>query len=256
MASKDDRVKLEIDGPGITPQTVDAVAAIEIARAYFHLLIKFAAEHDEKLVFKGLGVEDKCVALTSSPSNPSVAEYGAFEVQRMLEKGLRPSKKLEGSYNALREALLLLPKDQRANALVSGKKLRLTAQPVEEFHSHVSATKLRVRVVGIEGINRFRARFVSESEDRAFYLDVSESQAMDLAKSFQQEVEATVRLRRDSLGSIAGGELIEAKTIGPRGQAVEAWREWLAENAGDWEDVDDIEQALGEEAAEHGDDRP
>lgn len=64
MAADDDgHLKLEIDGPGVKPETLDPLVTLELARAYFRLLRRVAEEREVSLELTGLAIEDKSVAV-------------------------------------------------------------------------------------------------------------------------------------------------------------------------------------------------
>lgn len=242
-----DALKLEIDGPGVHPQTVDPLATLDLGRAYLRLLNKIAEEAQVSLEFKGLAIEDKCAALVFSTPKLGLAEQAALEAHRLLGGEQLVPHRLESVAEDFRAAVRCLPKEQSVTVLVGTKRLPVPVQPQVKLLPMRSVTNLRAMVLAVGGKNP-TARFTSKSEGvRPFTVRVEEvSVAQALGAQLFREVEVEVQLDRDRDGTILSGKLLSFIPVGePSENDLERWRAWYRSAAAEWDNVEDIEQELG-----------
>src|SRR5260221_3925629 len=60
---KRDGLMFELDGPGVTPESVDSLLLLRLADAWFKLVAKASEAGNIGLSFRGLRIRDKCVAV-------------------------------------------------------------------------------------------------------------------------------------------------------------------------------------------------
>jgi hypothetical protein len=219
-----ERLKIELDGPGVQPETVDAQALIALAGAYFALLQKIASvDLDEELGLQGIRIEDKCVAVSTLPSNDALALAAAQHLAYAMQGDAYGRH--AGEFKALRKALDMLPSGYTARAMVGDwhQALEHTTEPLVSYPYAV--TTLRVRLVRVGGTAP-TAQFESGSEDDRFTLSMSEDLARQLAPLLYQELEATMTFTRDDRGKIRQGRLDSFEKL-DEGNAFELWHTWF-----------------------------
>jgi len=240
-----DALKLEIDGPGVHPETLDPLATLELGRAYLRLLNKIADEAQVSLEFKGLGIEDKCAALVFPTDKMTFAEQAALEAHRLLGGQQLVPHRLEVVTDDFRAAVRALPKEQSVTVLVGARRLPVPVQPQVKQQPVRSITKLRTVVLAVGG-KQPTARFLSKSEGpRPFTVRIEEIPvAQQLGAHLFLNVDAEVQVERDNEGTIVGGKLLGFVPVG-KADDLDAWRAWYKSAALDWDNVEDIEHELG-----------
>ena len=81
---KQDELAIEFDGPDVTPGTLDARTALELAAAYLDLLQNIASDAGQEIRFTGLHVKDKCAVITTETSAPSLTRSAATQAARYI----------------------------------------------------------------------------------------------------------------------------------------------------------------------------
>jgi hypothetical protein len=244
LSRRSDDLRLEIDGPGVHPETLDPLATLELGAAYLKLLKKIAEEARVDLEFKGLTVQDKCAALQFTPDNPARAEAVAVEAFELLEGGRLTPHVLESVLSGFRSAVNNLPSQQSVTVLVRSRKLPVRPAPVAKPEKRVSSTKLRAVVLQVGGKNP-TVRFVSKSEgERPFTVSADKEQARELGALLFELVDAEVQLERNPDGVIAKGRLLKFTPVSAE-KNLQAWTDWYKAAASEWDDVEDIEEELG-----------
>lgn len=232
----DQYVVLEIDGPGVSPKTVDAPALLEFAAAFFQLLKANADETAEPLSLTHVQVIDKCAAVIVMPDNLELARACADEAVRQVA-GSDPPKGAKELVGRVHSALRQLPSEQRARVLIGSwlrhivTELAATADPLDSILA-IRATPIRV------GGSRPAVRFRSHLE-RDFTLDTTREIARSIGAHLYREVEIEATVRRDADGSIGSGRLRSFEPVAT-GDPRPAWQEWFRSVAGD--DLDDKER--------------
>lgn len=246
MADLDDRLKLELEGPGLNPDTVDPLLIIGLARSYFELLGEIAKQHGSALNLRGFRIEDKCVAAVTIPHDLNVAHQVATDASRYIGGALTPPPEVEKKTRAVRRILKSLPMDFHANVLVGPwPKQPLMATRKEVKLPPLEITELRVFMISIGG-RRPGARFSSRSEgNKPFSVRVEAEKAKALARWLYSCLDVTVQLERDEFGRIHSGELLEFEPVNEVLDDLEAWKDWFRTEAKGWDEVKDIEAELG-----------
>lgn len=237
---------LEIDGPGVTPATIETVSALELVGAYIHLLRRVGQEQGTEIHFTGLEIKDKCAALAMSVDVPlTYVRRAVIDANEYIEdrESLAPQG-VDTLTNRVRHSLRNLPENQRAKIIV-GKWKRVIREnpdaPVEP--SAEETTSLRGRILRVGGLRPVvRLRSPSETADFSLRLR-SEEVARRLAQYLYTEIDFVARIYRDEEGAIESGELEEFWPI-DAGDPVDEWRAWFSQNAKPWNDVSDIEEEI------------
>jgi hypothetical protein len=240
-----DALKLEIDGPGVHPQTVDPLLTLDLGRAYLRFLNKIADEAELDLEFKGLDIEDKCAALVFPSGKIAVAERVATDAHRMLAGSQLVSRRVEASANEFRAALRALPAGQSVAVLLRKTRLPIPAQPSVRLQPLRSVTKLRAMLIAVGG-KQPTAKFTSKSEGtRPFTVRLSDiPTAQRLGALLFKEMDVEVRVERDPDGLIIAGELLDFMALTGT-DPLESWRAWFKAAASEWDSIDDIDKELG-----------
>jgi hypothetical protein len=246
--ARSSKVLVELDGPGVSPKNVDAVTLLRLAEAYFVLLTKLADAKGKGLSLTGLAVLDKCVALESKSSDAYVARFFGEMAVRIVSGKEVPPFGLEGVLNDVRTALRSLPATHVAKVRAGGARARRLRLPKDaELGSYAWETlALRSTVVRVGGRDP-RAQFLSASEATSFTLSVTTEEARSLGAKLYLPLELEARVLRDEEGRISQGAVVRFTVLDDRDPA-DAWREWFADIASDWAEVDDVNAELGRHA--------
>ena len=77
-------MKLELDGGGVEPTTVAARSLIDLASAFLEIIERVAAEEQIEVTFRGLSVENKCVALVTRIEPPGRGQELSKEALKLI----------------------------------------------------------------------------------------------------------------------------------------------------------------------------
>ncbi|HYO68935.1 MAG TPA: hypothetical protein VEU33_22940 [Archangium sp.] len=238
-------LELHLQGPGERPETADPIATLDLARAYFELLVNIAEEHGLKLELRGLHVKSGSTVVASTPLQWDVAMQVMTDASRYVSGVLPPPPPLEKRVETVRGKVIHLPTHMAVVTKCGGETRPLSATMTEKHLPPREVTELRATLVGIGGAGRPMARFSSRSEARGFALKTDHDTARKLAPLLYSPVDIVAEVRRDEKGFIHSGILQEYRTVYAGPDEVQLWREWFREVGGDWNDIDDIDQELG-----------
>ncbi len=238
---------LEIDGPDIHPETVPTpLPYLELATSWFRLATRLADASGQRLRLQGLQVRDKCLAFASTPSNQRLAQAVAARTVRIVSGDEDPPEGIDRVADDVRGRVRALV--GHTVAVRVGPWVQPLVAPAEAGPEDTwERTELRVQPIRVGGV-RTMAKLASRSERVAFTVAVPhEEHARLLGGNLYRDVDVELRLRRAPDDTITGGEVLDVHTIDATdaAQAIESWRTWFKENAGEWDDVDNILAELG-----------
>lgn len=238
-------LKLEIDGPGVHPQTVDPLVTLDLGRAYLRFLNKIADEAEVDLEFKGLGIEDKCAALVFHSNKIAIAERVATDAHRMLSGTQLMPHRVEAAANEFRSAVRALPSGQSVAVLLRSTRLPIPEQSTVRAQPLRSVTTLRAVLIAVGG-KQPTAKFTSKSEGtRPFTVRLADiPTAQKLGAVLFQDMDVEVRVERDEEGLIVAGELVDFTPL-TSSDPLASWRAWFKTAASEWDSIDDIDKELG-----------
>lgn len=228
LMPSDDRIRLEIDGPGVSPASLSTTAALDLAAGYFSLVERLSEDmSDEPIRFSGLALEDKCAAFAvGSPSSPD--KLWEFVGQAMLAiAGTVETPRGTGQFvERVRAAARRLPAEQTVRLLYRGRATDLP-RAKDQHVSYKESTTLLVRPIRVGGSSP-TVRLTSPSEDEAFTVRLrNENQARAIAAYLYQDIEAELVIQRGPSEAIVTGTL-EAFSPLEQGDPAAAWRAWFA----------------------------
>lgn len=234
---------VEIDGDGVSPETVDSLSLLRFAETSLRLITKLAESARLGLTFQGLQVLDKCAAVAAMPSDGGSAKLAAVHMLRVVRGDEEPPKGTEGLVEEMRRQLRELPAHQRAGVRLGAWAQRLHAPALPVAERPWETTELRVVPIRVGGQNP-TAALSSESEPEPFVVHVKLDDARALGAALHRPIDVLLNVRRGADGRIDAGEVVEVIPLGDADPA-QAWRAWFAENADGWDDIDDVRGALG-----------
>jgi hypothetical protein len=240
-------VYFELDGPDVSPETVDTVLLLRLAVQYFHLMTKASEAMRLGVTLRGVKVLDKCVAIQAITNDAKGAAFAAKTVGAWIAGDEEPSRGAETVTEALRYDLRKLPDGFHARARAASWKGELkirrddiTARPWEQLE--LRATPLRVG--GEDPVVKFRA----QSEVADFILRATHTQARVLGGHLYEEIDIEAEVLRDPDGSISAGRVLAVFSLGDE-SASSAWRTWFERNEGQaWKGIDNVLVELGRDA--------
>lgn len=236
-------IALEIDGAGVSPETVDVPTFLEAAAAFFSLVQGNAREERSDLSLVGLQIVDKCVALVSGSDRPELSKFYSEKAYLQIEGKLPTPRGLTSTRDRARTAIRKLPGGMAMKLIVDDWTAPLILDPpkVVPLDALIS---LRVTITRVTGEPSAKTRLKSKLEKQPFSLSISKAQAQQLGPYILREIDVDARIRRDSDGHIVDGKLLDFKPVDYEGDATTVWRAWYRDNAAEWDQVDDIESEL------------
>jgi hypothetical protein len=247
ISTRTDVVQVEIDGLGVTPETVDTMAMLRIAETYLALTLKLADAKRAPFLLTGLRILDKCVAVESVPNDMQRAVFFCGMAASIVDGHEATPYGIEGAAQAAREALRLLPATQRAK-VIAGPMTRALKPPPEPLLAlrPWERTTIRGRLIRVGGVT-CRALFFSPVENNFSLTVVTEERARELGGLLYRELDLEALVARDGAGHIEQGELVHFHVLSDA-EPVGAWRDWLKANAPEWFTVEDIIGELDRDA--------
>jgi len=241
MEVGDHDVMLELDGPGISPESVDPSSFLRLASAFFRLLEANAGNAERPLSLSGAAIIDKCVALRARTDNAALAQIHAASALRQIG-GEEPPHGLLQLTKEARDSVRSLPAGQQAKVIVgpwARPVPKPPALPLPPFDAFISIRATLQRVGGKTPAVRFSSAF---EED--FSLQVTPAQACELGAMLYRDVDVEAVVSRDGEGRIEGGELRSYAPVqdeDPR----PVWKAWFESVGGaEWDTVEDLNSEL------------
>jgi hypothetical protein len=234
---------VELDGPGVSPETVDTLALLRLAETYFRLIGKVAEASSMSLSFRGLRVVDKCVAVSATPNNQGLAQLVSTRTLRIVSGEEGPPRGTEVLTSSLRSCLRSLPTGHVARTRWGKRSHPLVAPPLPTEEHPWETIELRVIPVRVGGAEP-GARLRSASEGHEFTVSASAEDARKLGAMLYSEVDVELEVCRDFEGRIELGRLMEVHAVS-EAEPASAWRQWFKANASEWDEVDDVGAELG-----------
>lgn len=246
-AADDGRLRVGLDAPGLSPDNVDPLMAIDLVRAYLDLLAALGMEEDKAFSFRGMQVEAGSVALAVRPSERGRARTVVARARRMLEGKETVLQRHESLVAEVKRKVRALPPDHVAYSSFGRSKFQLLPREAEVWRPPESITTFRATLIQVGGLRQPHARFVSrlENDGEPFALRVTEDEAKRLAVDLYQEMEISAQVQWNAEGKIESGSLLEAETVGEDADQFERLREWFQKAAPGWDAVEDVERELG-----------
>src|SRR5258708_3070047 len=235
--------KLELDGPGVHPDTVDSAKLLALAAAYFEFLHKMASDDEMPIAFHGLALQDTFAPPRLKPDDPGYAKQLAASSASYLS-GLQAPRGLGSLVGKVLDTLRAFPREYRAKVILGPRQQDLaipeTLQP-SAFPVALETMRATVqRVGGAEPKVRLKGIFDLYS----FSIDVTREQAKALAEHLYREVDIAIRVTRTGDGRVAFCELREFRPVSDE-DPTKALQEWFRPHAEHWDNVSDIAEALG-----------
>lgn len=245
-------VAIRVSG-NVHPNTAPTVELLDLARAYFRLLVKDAqVSFDGELDLVGLTVEDKCASVEAVTRSPDLARRVIANAAAYSHGERLPPHGATGYVAELRTALAEITSRGYSVRMMVGEDFAVPLVPQyipppratsetgtwRAYIQKLGGAEPRVKVE-VRGLGSF-----SLSAKREL---VSSMHAYTSA-------EITARLDRDADGCVRGGELYSVEPVESADPAAiyERVRAWFTENATSDADFDTVEAALGREAPNDG----
>lgn len=226
-----DAVSVEIDGPNVSPSTVDAVQLLELGSCFFKVVAANAAEQGAPLRLTNVSIRNKCAAVCASADDMPIARAAVDATIEQIS-GLTDDvpRGTADDIRSIQGIVARMPVKHSVIARVNGwhATMRAPRQAEESFYGDWAT--LRATPVRIGG-SRPTARFVSVVEPEPFTLQITKEQAREIGPSMYKLIEVNASLKRSSDGLIVGGVLQSFTTL-QEGDPRPAWRAWFKEVSG------------------------
>jgi hypothetical protein len=245
IVSKQDELEMVLEGPNQDPSTADPVTTLDLARSYFDLLKRIAADHGQELDLHGLQIRKGSMVLASRPTRPDLALQLMTDASRYIGGALPPPPRLLKLVEQVRDKVVQLPASVVVTTRFGGEVRPLIAHLQEPQLPPRETVELRATVVSVGGAGVPHARFKSRSEKRPFSLRTDFEVAQMLGRFLYTPIDLTAVVQRDERGFIHGGVLESFAAVDMNADQVKVWRDWFREAGGDWNDIEDVEEELG-----------
>lgn len=238
----DSAIQVELDGPDVSPATVDATALLELSAAYLRLLQALAAHHQRELRFHGLSIVDKCAAAESRPSHADLARDMATNAAPYIA-GAEAPRGINSYVVRVQNAVTSLPPGYQAAIRGPGWMREISVNDTELFRGWWELTSFRVKIMRVGGASA--GIQCKSSTDGTFTLQISADEAPVLGGLVYQHIDVDARVFRDADGVIERGTLLKWYRLSNE-DPMTAMREWLQESAITPEELDELRRG------EHG----
>lgn len=233
-------IRGDTDGDPVTPATVDAGEAIELAGAYFELIRKLSERAEVELKLVGLAVRTGSAEVVSSVmSNDNVSPLLA-DAQKFVDGRAVSPRGATEAVKRMRALLGRMPPTRRVAVSYRGSEMALSVPSGGEVEAPNEVTTIRATLMRVGGADPV-ARFKSASEVEDVFIDVSEKQAIELAHYLYGDMDIEIRHTRGAAGKIEAAELVH---FVPLQGTAEAWRTWFRATEPGWDSVEDVEGEL------------
>ncbi len=239
---------IEFDGPEADPDVIDPRSVFDVAARFVDLVQRVAEKtKGEPVRLRGFEVRDKCTQIVFNCDAPP--ERLAFVSERVLavargEARIPGTARAAGAFaRALREA------DPRLRIAQRGRSgdLRVIREPLKAptpAHRFHEVDEVRASVIKVGGRNPPRVQLDMPDEPRLRWLAVSsEDVVREMAALLYRQIDADVRIHREADGRFISGRVLAYRPV--RRASVGEMRAWYREHLAHWDDVDDVEGALG-----------
>ncbi len=245
---KDDRIRLGVDGEGVTPESFDVVATLAFISAFVETMRAAAATEKMEFGLHSLAILPGSAAFAMHAENQPLAEAMLSRTRLYIVGDAEPPHGAKGALTALRKTLETLPAGYEPYVEVRRKREALPTA-FGPAGLRVEVTNVRGIVVNAGGLNPPRIRLAVDGEG-VITPRTSQELATRAGKHLYRPVDAVVTLERDGVKVLETSWVHDFDVVEDMAPAdeIKRWKDWFARVGGDWEDIDDIEQELEREA--------
>ncbi len=249
---KADELAFAVEGPGVTPKSVDPAEFFNLAASFFDLIRKIG-DPGSKLSLEGVRIFQGSAASASVVSDIPEAAARGERLRRCIEGSEIAPSGVVVPLDAFRRRLLALGPIRQAsyqagNELASARLTpRTTAAP-----SVTEIIEARALILGVNGGNERSARVAVHGEPRTFRIELSKAEVCLFGARIDHSVDLVVRVTRTEAGVIDSGVLVEApRFVEKKDDELETLRAWFKPAADEWAQVEDIDGELRRERVGH-----
>ena len=237
-------IEISLDGPGVTPKTVDALALLRLADSYFRLLVKVSEANHLGLELRGLRVKDGSATIASNANSVDAARSAVRRTLRIVVEDESPPRGAEDVAKDVRTNVRALPPEHLALVLIGGMKRTIRVRERLLQEGPWERTELRAQPIRVGG-DRPTVKLRSDSEVDSFVLDVEDKgHARLLGAALYLDMDVEIEICRDHEGRIERGRVLDVHRLDEQAE-VESWKGWYNSNAKEWDGAADIERDLG-----------
>lgn len=245
---KDERIRMGVEGEGVSPEAFDVVATLAFVSAFIQAMRATAAAGNQEFGLHSLAVIQGSTAFAMEAENRPLAEAMLSRTRLYIAGEAEPPHGAKGAVTELRKALELLPSGYRPFVEVKRKRepLPTTFGPAR---LHVEVTNVRGMVVNAGGVNPPRIRMAVDGEG-VISPRASQELAARAGKHLYRSIDAVVTLERDGDKVLETSQVHDFDVVEDMAPAdeIRRWRDWFKRAGSDWEGIDDIELELDREA--------
>jgi hypothetical protein len=205
-------IKIELQGPGVEPATVDARALLDLASAIVDIVMRLGEEAKTPVRLTGLEVINKCAAVATYATPSDVAQTLVAQALTLVTVGGEMKRGLDAPVKRARRAINTLPAGHHARLIVGRWKKPLTAPALDRVYRPEATTTLVARPVRVGGQKR-TIQFESFSEEHPFTLRATEEECRKIGAVLYRDVEISFTYRRDGDGHVVDGVLDDFRRL-------------------------------------------
>lgn len=223
VADEAPRMLVEIDGPGVSPDTIDPLLLLDLAAAVVSLIRGNADAMSMSLGMKGLRIVRKCAAVELDVEKFDAAQVCAQRALRQIEGHEEAPRGYADWVKRARTALERLPEGYSAQVTAGnwGKSIVVPSPPVEPLDELIA---IRAEPILAGGDKTRTVQFRSSIEGK-FTLRTTESIVLELGGALYRDVDIEARVSRNEDGEITGGDLVKYWKL-DQGDAEALWQNW------------------------------
>lgn len=239
----ENELALRLDGVGVETTSIDTVPTLSLAAAWFRLVAKVASRERWDVNLVGLEVRSKCAQVVAFDTYRAGYAQRAAEMAAEMVRAPQVRAGFSEEVEVVRRALRRL--DRSISVSIESAQRRVDLLPAEEPDGApvvCETMEARAYVVAAGGRTP-KVHLDVWSESRAFKLNAEPALAKALAERLYEHVDIVAHVERDARQRIVGGDLLEFHPLEAEG-GFEAWQQWFAAAAPEWNAVEDVEAAL------------
>lgn len=230
----------------VDPDSAPTVELLDLARAYFRLLVKDSeVSFDAKLDLVGLKVEKRCASVEAVTHSPGLARDAIVHAAAYARGDLKPPRGTAGYVADLRAALAEVTSRGYGVRMMVGEEWAMKLKPEyipaipvtsetgtwRAYVEKLGGVEPRIKV-SVRGLGRF---------------SMAASREIVSAMHAYTYADITARIDRDAEGVVSGGEVFTFRPVESTSgaEAFSRLQQWFRANSWSSEDFASPEQALG-----------
>ena len=236
-------IALEVNGEGVSVETVDAPLLLDIASSFFALVQANAKHENKEISLNGITITNKCIQIAAHTNNANVAQFFVEKTHLQISGELPALRGVSDLIRRAKTALRRAPSDWSViyKAGTWAKPISLAPKKIRPMREMMTS---RATVNKLNGAPHPNVRLESRTEAHEFTLKIKKDHVRRLGNVMLSEIDLQAIVQRTPDGIIESGKLIDFEPVKEITSTIKEWEVWYKANAAEWDSVKDIESEL------------